>query len=60
MATIKMPPEQSQNKKRFYQQHRINTLKKALALVGSVDEWPAELKEAGEALQAKRARMIID
>lgn len=58
MATIKMPPEQSQNKKRFYQQHRINTLKKALALVGSVDEWPAELKEAGEALQAKRARMI--
>lgn len=49
------PPKQP--KKRDYQQHGLNTLKKALALVGSVEEWPAELQEVSAALEAKRAKM---
>ncbi len=50
------PPKQP--KKRDYKQHQMHTLKQALALVGSIDEWPVELKEVGEALQMKRAKMI--
>ncbi|MGQ0557357.1 MAG: hypothetical protein ACT4PN_15600 [Nitrospiraceae bacterium] len=50
------PPKQP--KKRDYKQHQLHTLKQALALVGSIDEWPPELMEVAEALRAKRGRMI--
>ncbi len=50
------PPKQ--RKKRDYKQHQMHTLKQALALVGSIDEWPVELKEVGAALRQKRDKMI--
>ncbi len=47
-------------KKRDYKQHQLHTLKQALALVGSIDEWPEDFKEVAEALRAKRTRMIAE